>query len=410
MSRRSAITAALLGLAACLGTATAGCAQTRPFLPKRHAPPAPPVEVPEDPPAAKPGPVVQAAHTQPAEPLPAPRPRTILALSGGGSYGAFSAGVLTGWSRTDKRPEFDVVTGVSTGALIAPLAFLGPKYDAELKRTYTEVRQKDVLTVRSWATVPFRDSVASSAPLHRMVESALTEEMVAAIAAEHRKGRRLYVGTTQLDTKKTVVWDIGAVAAKGGKDVRRRICDILVASCSIPGVFPPVPLEADDGRGRTELHVDGGVTTTVFVPTQVLEAAKPAKPGDAPAELYVIVAGKYYPESGPVRPRLVKVLRASGWALLRSQVRKDLANLYLLAKLAGVKYHSLALRQDFAIEETSLDFDQATMSKLFAEGVKAGLDGPAWDAAPPEHAPGEADDIRTGPPVRLRAKPDHPDR
>jgi predicted acylesterase/phospholipase RssA len=402
MSRRSAITTALLGLATLLGSATAGCAQTRPFLPKREAPPS--ASVPEDPlPAAKAGPVVPAGHTELAE----QRPRTILALSGGGSYGAYTAGVLNGWSRTDKRPEFDVVTGVSTGALIAPFAFLGPKYDAELKRTYTEVRQKDVLTVRSWATVPFRDAVASPAPLRRLVEAGLTDEVVAAIAAEHKKGRRLYVGTTQLDTKKTVVWDVGAIAAQGGKEARRRIGDVLVASCSIPGVFPPVPLETD--VGRTELHVDGGVTATVFVPSQVLEAARQAKPGDPAADLYVIVAGKYYPETAPVRPRLVKVLKASGGALLRAQVRKDLANLYLLAKLAGVKYHSLALRQDFAIEETSLDFDQPTMSKLYAEGVKAGVDGPAWDLTPPEHAPGEADDIRTGPPARPRQRTGRPD-
>jgi predicted acylesterase/phospholipase RssA len=168
----------------------------------------------------------------------------------------------------------------------------------------------------------------------------------------------------------------------------------MVASCSIPGVFPPMPIESE--KGRPELHVDGGVTATVFVPSQVLEAAR-AKPGEAAANLYVIVAGKYYSEAAPVRPRLIGVLKASGGAMLRANYRKDVSNLYLASKLAGVKFHSLALRPDFEIEETSIDFDQATMNKLYVEGVKAGVNGPVWDTTPPDVGSGEADDIRTGP-------------
>jgi predicted acylesterase/phospholipase RssA len=393
MSRRSAITGALLGLALLLGTAGIGCAQTRPFFPRRKAPKPPPATVPEDPPAKR-SPVVRASHQEPAEPQPARRPRNILALSGGGSYGAFTVGVLNGWTRTDKRPEFDVVTGVSTGALIAPYAFLGSKYDAELKKAYTELRQKDVFALRSVATIPFRDAVASSSGLRKMVETAMTDEVVTAIAAEHRKGRRLYVGTTQLNTRKTVVWDLGGIAVQGGEGARRLICDVMVASCSIPGVFPPVPIESE--AGRTDLHVDGGVTATVFVPSQVTQAAK-SEPGESAANLYVVVAGKYYSEAARVRPRLIGVLKASGGALLRANYRKDVSNLYLASKLAGVKFHSLALRQDFEIEETSIDFDQATMNRLYVEGVKVGVDGPTWDTTPPDGGPGEPDDIRTGP-------------
>ncbi|HET6574246.1 MAG TPA: patatin-like phospholipase family protein [Fimbriiglobus sp.] len=393
MTRRSAITGTLLGLALLLSTANTGCAQTRPFFPRRKAPKPPPATVPEDPPVRR-NPIVQAAHQEPAEPQSARRPRNVLALSGGGSYGAFTAGVLTGWTRTDKRPEFDVVTGVSTGALIAPFAFLGPKYDPDLKKAYTELRHKDVFALRAVATIPFRDAVASSAGLRKMVEAGMTDAVVAALAAEHRKGRRLYVSTTQLNTRKTVVWDLGGIAVQGGDRARRLICDVLVASCAIPGVFPPVPIASE--AGRPELHVDGGVTATIFVPAQVLSAAK-AKPGDAPANLYVIVAGKYFSEVAPVRPRLIGVLKASGGAMLRANYRKDVTNLYLSSKLAGVAFHSLALRQDFEIEETSIDFDQATMHKLYVEGVKAGVAGPAWDTTPPDGGPGEPDDIRTGP-------------
>jgi hypothetical protein len=154
-----------------------------------------------------------------------------------------------------------------------------------------------------------------------------------------------------------------------------------------------VPIET--GRGKTELHVDGGVTTTVFVPSQVLEAAKP-KSGEGEANLYIIVAGKYFPDEAPVRPRLVKVLKASGWALLRAYVRKDIGNLYLESKLDGVKFHALALRPDFPIEESNIDFDHAMMNKLFVEGVKVGVEGPTWDTTPPDRGPGEPDEIRTG--------------
>jgi predicted acylesterase/phospholipase RssA len=349
--------------------------------------------VPDSPPPQS-DPVVRAAHQEAAEPTQARRPQNILALSGGGSYGAFSAGVLNGWTRTDKRPGFDVVTGVSTGALIAPFAFLGPKYDPDVKKAYTEIRQRDVFALRSVPTIPFRDAVASSSGLRRMVEAAVTDEIMAAVAAEHRKGRRLYVGTTQLNTKKAVVWDVGGIALQGGAEARRLVCDVMVASCAIPGVFPPVPIESE--KGRPELHVDGGVTATVFVPSQVLESAR-ARSGDVAANLYVLVAGKYYPETAPVRPRLVGVLKASGGAMLRANYRKDVANLYLTSKLSGVKFHSLALRQDFGIEETSIDFDQATMNKLYVEGVKAGVDGPVWDVTPPDGGTGDADDIRTGP-------------
>ncbi|HVK18041.1 MAG TPA: patatin-like phospholipase family protein [Fimbriiglobus sp.] len=396
MRRRSAITGALLGLLVLLGTPSVGCAQTRPFFPRRKAPkppPDPPAEVPDSPPPQS-DPVVRAAHQEAAEPTQARRPQNILALSGGGSYGAFSAGVLNGWTRTDKRPGFDVVTGVSTGALIAPFAFLGPKYDPDVKKAYTEIRQRDVFALRSVPTIPFRDAVASSSGLRRMVEAAVTDEIMAAVAAEHRKGRRLYVGTTQLNTKKAVVWDVGGIALQGGAEARRLVCDVMVASCAIPGVFPPVPIESE--KGRPELHVDGGVTATVFVPSQVLESAR-ARSGDVAANLYVLVAGKYYPETAPVRPRLVGVLKASGGAMLRANYRKDVANLYLTSKLSGVKFHSLALRQDFGIEETSIDFDQATMNKLYVEGVKAGVDGPVWDVTPPDGGTGDADDIRTGP-------------
>lgn len=346
----------------------------------------PPPTVPDSPPAL------------PAEPPAAARkPNTILALSGGGSYGAFTAGVINGWTRTDTRPDFDVVTGISTGALIAPMAFLGPKYDNELRKFYTEVTRRDVFAQRMWATVPFRDAIGTSTPLRRLVESGLTDEVVAGLAAEHRKGRRLYIGTTRLETRKAVVWDVGAIATKGGPDARRLIVDVMIASAAVPGLFPPVSITVEaDGKKRTELHVDGGVTAPVFVPPDVLDAC------NKDADLFVILAGKYFPEPERVRPRLLRVVTASGSALMRAHTRADLSNIYHMSQLAGVRFHLIGLRQDFEPSESGFDFDPQVMSQLYVEGVKVGVAGPVWDSAPPERGPGESPDIRTG--TRIRKK------
>ncbi len=329
---------------------------------------------------------VVAGQVEPA--IPGRPAKTILALSGGGSYGAFTAGVLTGWSRTNTRPEFDVVTGVSTGALIAPLAFLGPDYDRLMRRFYTEVGQTDIFKRRYWAAVPFAASVATSGPLHDILDYGITPEVVAAIAAEHRKGRRLYVATTRLDTRETVVWDVGAIAARPGG--RKMVIDVLLASCSVPGVFPPVAFRVDTDAGRaTEWHVDGGTTAQVFVPPAVLEAAAPG------ADLYVMIAGKYYPDPAEVKPRLLKVLGASGLALMSAHLRHDVANVYHMAKLTGVNFHVVALRRDFTATDSGIEFDTAGMNRLYVEGVEVGLDGPVWRSTPVMRGPGD-EAIRTG--------------
>jgi predicted acylesterase/phospholipase RssA len=319
-------------------------------------------------------------------PAPARQPQSILALSGGGSYGAFTAGVLNGWSRTNQRPEFDVVTGISTGALIAPLAFLGPKYDPEMRRFYTEVKQRDVFTLRFWATIPFRDAAGSTAPLRRLIESGVTPEFVEEIAREHQKGRRLYIGTTRLETRKSVIWDIGAIACQGGPESRQLICDILVASAAVPGVFPPVAITVEaDGQKRTELHVDGGVTAPVFVPTNVLESAPQG------ADLFIVLAGKQFPDSDKVRARVLRVLSASGGALLRAHTRRDVSNLYHMSQLHGLRFHMVSLRQDFPVNDSAIEFDPDTMNQLA---------GPIWNTTPPERGPGDDGDIRTGSRVR----------
>ena len=329
-----------------------------------------------------------------ATPEAAPTPATlgrpakhILALSGGGSYGAFTAGVLTGWTRSNERPEFDVVTGVSTGALIAPLAFLGPEYDLLMRRFYTEVGRGDILTPHYWAQIPFRQSISSNAPLRSILETGITSEVVAKIAAEHKKGRRLYVATTQLDSRKTVVWDIGEIACSPGG--RPLVIEVLLASSAVPGVLPPIRLPGEAG-GPEEWHVDGGVTAPVFVPPSVLETAAEN------AHLYCIVAGKFYPDESKVPPRVVGILGASGAALMHAVTRREVANLHLMAKLSGVEFHAASIRLDFPVRDTGIEFDTASMNRMYVEGISVGRGGPGWSHGPACSPGAEPGSIRTG--------------
>ncbi|MBY0460968.1 MAG: patatin-like phospholipase family protein, partial [Gemmataceae bacterium] len=189
------------------------------------------------------------------------KPQHVLALSGGGLFGAYSAGVLDGWSRTGTRPEFDVVTGTSAGALIAPFAFLGSEYDTHAMRLYTGVRARDIFRVRSLVALPFSDAFATTEPLRGLIEQNVTPDLMARIADQHRAGRRLYVGTTDLRTRRAVVWDMGAIAGRPAPEGVNLFRDVLLASAAVPGVFPPVPFRITvDGREETEYHVDGGIT------------------------------------------------------------------------------------------------------------------------------------------------------
>jgi len=340
-------------------------------------------------------------------------PRNVLALSSGGLYGAYSAGVLDGWSRTGTRPEFDVVTGSSTGALIAPFAFLGPEYDAQATKLYTGVRAEDIFRVRAWVTIPFRDSLATTAPLRKLIQDQINQPLMEKIAAEHKKGRRLYVGTTDLFTRRAVIWDMGAIASRPCPEGCTLFRDVLLASASVPGVFPPVAFQIEvDGRRELELHVDGAITAPLFMPPGVFAtAAFLAGPNPNPNPMpgspnfYAIVAGKLYPDPGPVRRRVLPVMGASTEALLYAQCRAELANVYWQSRLAGMRYHMIALRQDAEIVvNTAVSFDQEVMAELYREGLQDGMDGPRWMYIPPALSPCDGNYARGS--LRLRTMPE----
>ena len=312
--------------------------------------------------------------------------RDYLAVSGGGSNGAFGAGVLFGWTAAGTRPEFTVVTGVSTGSLIAPFAFLGQPYDALLKESYTEISGKDVYEKKGIFGIIGSESVADNTPLRRLVSRYVTDQMLNDIVREHKRGRRLLVGTTNLDAERPVVWDIGAIAMSGVAGRKQLIQDILVASASIPGVFPPVNIKVvADGKTYEELHVDGGTSNQAFMfPSNfsLRQTDKEFKRTGMKRTLYVIRNGKVTPEYSTVKPKLASIVGKSISSLIKTQGIGDLYRMYANAQRDGIAFRAIWIPESFTRKEPA-PFDPDYMQALFELGYEMGSKGVPWELQPP---------------------------
>lgn len=327
------------------------------------------------------------------------KPLNILVLSGGGMYGAYPAGVLRGWTESGSRPQFDIVTGVSTGALIAPYAFLGEEYDDALERSYTAVESSDIYERRNLTTLLWSESLAYSDPLWERIVAQVTPEFLEKIAQGHREGRRLYVGTTNIDTKRSVVWDMGAIAAGEHPDKLDLFRKVLLASSSFPGLLPPVAINVEiDGQLYTELHVDGGVSASLFLHPQMLREWRRGLPDadSCKGNVYVIVAGKLYPDPTPVSRRLFQISEGSLDGVLQAQLDGDLFRVFLLSRYSGMHFGLTAVPQDFAQGTSSMTFDPKFMRELFELGRRFGLEREPWRAIPPGVDPREWQQPRTG--------------
>ena len=237
-----------------------------------------------------------------------------LAISGGGPDGAFGAGLLNGWTDAGTRPEFTMVTGISTGALIAPFAFLGPKYDHILKEIYTSYSTKDLFEPHSWTVIATGDSAAGTDQLRQIIYDYLTPTFIEELAAAFADGRRLFISTTNLDAKRPVIWNVTAIAASGHPTSRDLIADVLLASASIPGGFPPVLFEVEwNGERYDELHVDGGAVSQVFVhPTAVdWPALMEVLDVQGRPQVYIIRNSPLDARWSPVEPDIFSIVGAS---------------------------------------------------------------------------------------------------
>jgi predicted acylesterase/phospholipase RssA len=335
----------------------------------------------------------------PASGIAASKLDNVLVLSGGGMNGAFPAGLLKGWTEAGTRPQFDVVTGISTGALIAPFAFLGTECDAELERAYTTVKPGEIFRPRFLLSLPWADALADSEPLRRRIKKEITVDLLSRIAHEHREGRRLYVGTTNLDTQKLVVWDMGAIAAGDDPQKLALFQEVLLASCSVPGLLPPVPINVTiDGKHYSELHADGNVGASLFLPSQLhnVKSRLPDSPTASRTNVYVVIAGKLAPERATVERRLYSVTGVSLRGLIQSQMESDLQRVFLLARLTGANFHLAAIPEDVPIKSSALSFDPKTMRRVFDAGRKFGLQGGPWQAVPPGIDPSDWTTPRIG--------------
>lgn len=312
----------------------------------------------------------------------------MLALSGGGENGAFGAGLLIGWTARGDRPSFDLVTGVSTGALIAPLAFLGPRYDATLKALYTTIGFEDVARVRPILTVINSDGVADTSPLFALIERHLTDDMIAEIAAEHRKGRVLLVGTTNLDAGRAVIWNIGAIAASGNPRGPHLIRRILLASASIPGVFPPVMFDVTvNGEARQEMHVDGGTSAQLFLyPTDIPMRTAPADVRDRRRVAWIVRNGRTRERPEQTARGLVPIAQRSIATLIVANSMGDIYRTYLATRRDGVDFNLAFITSEFT-SSTDKPFDREYMNKLFDYGYRLMREGRSWAKAPPGFVP-----------------------
>jgi len=312
-------------------------------------------------------------------------PPTYLALSGGGANGAYGAGFLKGWSESGERPELFIVSGISTGALIAPYAFLGSDYDEDLERLYTSMATTDLAVPKSLMRGAFSDSFFDTRRLRDLLRWEIDEHMILEIAREYERGRRLLIGTTNLDAQRSVIWNIGAIAQVGTSEANQLIRDIMLASVSIPGVFPPVRINVKVGEQvYDELHVDGGVTTQVFIyPSQVdlsRAAADLGIPGDQ--TIYVIRNGYLDARWSEVNLRLSSILLSSVDTVIRTQGLGDLYRIYLGAMRDGANFKLAYIPEDFERESDEL-FDPEYMSALFDLGYEQARNGYDWSSAPP---------------------------
>jgi hypothetical protein len=313
----------------------------------------------------------------------------VLAISGGGSNGAFGAGVLVGWTQTGHRPEFDIVTGVSTGALTAPFAFLGPDWDRRLTEAYTSPAAAKILERRG-IDLLFRPGFYDTKQLRGLVEKYVDPPLLYAIAMEHARGRRLLIATTNLDTEETVIWDMGAIAARGDEAALKLFQDVLVASASIPGVFPPtlIPVRGQ-GRQLSEMHVDGGVTIPFFVAPESLLLWTAPRGGDArPGRISVIVNGKVGGAFGFTKGGTLSVVGRSWLTMSKALMRTHLTASAAFARRIGGSLVYAAIPDDANVDTSGLDFSADNRLTLFELGRRRAEMEVAWaEPAVPEAPP-----------------------
>ena len=313
---------------------------------------------------------------------------SVLALSGGGANGAFGAGLLKGWSEAGTRPVFKLVTGISTGALIAPFAFLGSGYDATLEEFYTTITTEDIYRERSYLAILFDpSSMTDTTPLQKVVAKQVDENILAAVAQAHQRGRRLFIGTTNMEAGRLMIWDMGAIAVSGKPGALELFRKVMLASAAIPVAFPPmyIPVEAG-GKRYEEMHVDGGTAAQVFFYGFTLDLHAAAREVGiqtrVPVRLFIVRNGKLTVPWQLVSPSILPIADRSLNGLIGSQVVGDLYRIYTVAQQDGIEFNLAYIPADYEIGAQE-SFDKEAMKSLFRLGYEWGRAGYPWQKLPP---------------------------
>lgn len=315
-----------------------------------------------------------------------------LALSGGGASGAFGAGILNGWSQAGDRPTFKIVTGVSTGALMAPFALLGSSYDAALREFYTTTSSRDIFIMGSILNLAARaltgDALLDTSPLAALIAQHVDADLLGKIGAAHQRGQRLYIGTVDLDSLDFVVWNMGLIALSGRPESLDLFRQVMLASASIPIAFPPVYFEVElDGRRYDEMHVDGGVGARVFYNAGLIRPYVVRQRGGQGAaegreDIFVIHNGQLRPPPQQTRRTVVGIAKRVLDAASRSAVIGSLVRIHATAQAQQASLHWVTIPEGITIaaEET---FDPVAMRALYDLGFDAAVKGAQWATRPP---------------------------
>ena len=298
----------------------------------------------------------------------------ILSLSGGGQNGAFGAGFLIGWRETGRRPEFDIVGGVSTGALLATHALLGtPADDAILEEMYTQITKEDIYADKGvFSILSGTDSLKDTAPLLALISKYVTAETLKRVAAAYDENRLLVVGTTNVDYGQTWVWNMSLIAKAGDLDLYRKV---LLASASFPIVFPPVEIEG-------HLFVDGAARSNVVI-AGMGGTEKPNPPLYGPGNLYLIDNGRLNHPPEALRRALGDVAATTVSVMMDQSMQTALTRSYFGAQFLGYSFKMVAIPDDVEIGKDPLAFDPNQMRAAFDAGRALAMQPDPWSSAPP---------------------------
>lgn len=315
-----------------------------------------------------------------------PLPRAdYLAISGGGQNGAFGAGMMCAWTERGDRPNFKVVTGISTGALTAPFVFAGSEYDFVLREVYTKTKTSDIMNMRGFLAAINDDAMADTKPLWKLVSKYVDEKLLARISEEYKKGRLLIIGTTNLDARRAVLWNVGEIASSGSPDALEVVRKIMIASAAIPAAFPPVLIDVEvDGVKYQEMHVDGGAMTQVFLypPSTKLKQEAEAVGIVRDRRAYVIRNSRLDPDWAEVERSTMTIAGRAIDSMITTQGIGDLYRIYLNAQRDEIDFNLAFIPPSFKVKSKEA-FDPVYMTQLFQVGYDMMKNGYPWSKMPP---------------------------